>query len=412
MFQNLDTLKLALRNFTSLSILQIATYVFPFFTIPYITSVVGVSNYGKLAFVSSVVAYFGAVVEYGFNYTATRDISVNRNDKKRVEQIYLSTLYSKLFLFIVSLAIYLLLIFNVTWNGINTDLLLYSFLILLANALNPVWFFQGIESMQAITVLGIISSCLYLFGVFIVITDKSDYILLPLLTAIPNLIVSILSIIYIKIRYGISLRLIKSSKILESLRAGFNFFIAEWFPNLYNNSATFVLGYIGNFESVGLFDASKKLLTLGTPWLNVLTRASFPMLSKSMDNFMWMRRVTIALSICFSIIVFFSSEFIFNKFIDVEYHDAIILSRIMSFGFIFLGVYHLYGFNYLLTQGHDRVLRIISIGGSITGSVITCILIYFFLELGAVLGVTFSRAFLAILVYVQYKKVVSDRYRD
>jgi len=69
-------------NFSYLMLLQIAGYIFPLITIPYLASVIGVEGFGKIAYASAVIVWFKTVADWGFNYTATRDVARNRGDYK------------------------------------------------------------------------------------------------------------------------------------------------------------------------------------------------------------------------------------------------------------------------------------------------------------------------------------------
>lgn len=62
-------------NFSYLSILQIASYAFPFITMPYLAKVIGAEGFGKIAFASALMLWFITIADWGFNYTATRDVA-------------------------------------------------------------------------------------------------------------------------------------------------------------------------------------------------------------------------------------------------------------------------------------------------------------------------------------------------
>ena len=64
-----------LSNFASLTVLQVAGYVFPLITLPYLARVIGVENFGRIAFASSVIVWFQTFVDWGFNYSATREVA-------------------------------------------------------------------------------------------------------------------------------------------------------------------------------------------------------------------------------------------------------------------------------------------------------------------------------------------------
>lgn len=65
-------------NFMWLSALQVAGYVFPLITMPYLARIIGVEGFGKIAFASAIMVWIQTIADWGFNLTATRDVAQNR----------------------------------------------------------------------------------------------------------------------------------------------------------------------------------------------------------------------------------------------------------------------------------------------------------------------------------------------
>ena len=80
--------KIVFTNFGYLSLLQIAGYVFPLITMPYLARVIGADGFGKIAFASAIVVWIQTISDWGFNLTATRDVAQSRNDKDKVSHIF------------------------------------------------------------------------------------------------------------------------------------------------------------------------------------------------------------------------------------------------------------------------------------------------------------------------------------
>ena len=91
-----------MKNLSYLSLLQVANYIFPLITLPYLARVVGVDAFGLLAVGTSVIAYFQTLIDYGFNYTTVKEIARNKNDKPLINMIVMETMLARIILLVLS----------------------------------------------------------------------------------------------------------------------------------------------------------------------------------------------------------------------------------------------------------------------------------------------------------------------
>src|SRR4051812_10374668 len=97
-------------NFISLSVLQVVGFALPLIVLPYLIKVLGIEKFGLVFFAQALISYFMVFTDYGFNLSATREISVNRDDKEKISIIFNSVLTTKIILGIIGFIILSILI--------------------------------------------------------------------------------------------------------------------------------------------------------------------------------------------------------------------------------------------------------------------------------------------------------------
>ena len=102
--------KTVLENFFSLTSLQSINYILPLIVLFYLIRVIGPEKYGLIAFAQSFAQYFMILIDYGFSLTATKKISLSRDEEKRTWQIFSSVLSVKIILSALSLFIVILIV--------------------------------------------------------------------------------------------------------------------------------------------------------------------------------------------------------------------------------------------------------------------------------------------------------------
>ena len=85
-------MKALYRNMVSLGVLQVANYLIPFLVLPVISRILGASLFGSVSYAQNIVTYLTLLINFGFEYSATRQISIARDDKAKTDAIFWSVI--------------------------------------------------------------------------------------------------------------------------------------------------------------------------------------------------------------------------------------------------------------------------------------------------------------------------------
>ena len=346
------TKKRLLENFFSLSLLQIANYLLPIITLPYLVRILGPEKFGLLAFYQSFVQFFYILTDYGFNFSATRDISLNRENKERVSVIFSTVIILKVALIIISLFFVSFLIFVIPKFNSEWLVLCLTFGSVIGQALFPRWFFQGIEKMKYITIMNILAKLFFVILVFVLVKNASDYIYVPLLNSLGYISVGIISLIIILKKFRVKLVKPTLNEFKFQLIEGWHLFISTFATSLYTTANAFILGLFSNNTVVGYYSAAEKIIKAIEDLISPIFYTVYPYLSrqvevsreKAIDLIKKILKLVGISTFLISIFIFFFSGLISEILLGNNYSESILILKILSF-IPFIG-----GINIILTS--------------------------------------------------------------
>ena len=362
---NTEDKKRLLSNFFSLSILQAFTYILPLITLPYLIRVLGAEKFGLVMFAQSFIMFFNIVVDYGFNFSATREISIHRNDQLKLTEIYSSIMVIKTILIVVSFTILSIIVFSFDKFSSEWELYFITFLWVIGQAMFPIWYFQGIEQMKYITIVNITSKVLFTVLIFIVIQEPSDYIYVPLLNGLGVIVGGGLALwlIYTKFNQKIKFKVLKIKKYIYN---GFHIFLSVSASTVLSASPAVLIGIFLNYTMVGYYSAFEKLVVAIKNLFYIINQTFFPMLSKVYQENkvryykVWKKLTlfTISTSVVGYIFIISSAEYFTEFYFGDTFIDKIYIFNILSFSIILYTIINALGLNALLVIGRNKELSI------------------------------------------------------
>ena len=391
-------------NFVWLSVLKVIGYIFPLITLPYLSRVIGVEGFGEIAFASSIIVFIETFADFGFNYTATRDIARIRSDVGTISTIFTNVFWTKILLMIVGFLILCILVYFIPSLYDKRLLLFITFLYIPGHIIFPDWFFQAMEKMKYITILNVLSKAIFTILIFIVIREKDDYLWQPLLTAIGYCISGIISMYYIFKKFQIRIHKPSIYAIKNSIRSSYSMFLSLIIPNLYTNFSTILLRTTCGEVATGIFDAGKRFESIISQISEVLSRTFYPFLARRLDKHHIYTLIQLFFSISGSLFLFFGANFLVDLFYTSEFNSATEVIRIFSVSPIAIFLMNTYGTNYLVLKGKEKIYRNIIIVCAIIGFILTLVLTPRYSYIGASITIVFVWCIRGLMTYCVAKK--------
>src|SRR5690606_21844245 len=198
-------------------------------------------------------------------------------------------------------------------------------------------------------------------------------------------------------------RITSFNDIYSKLNKDWNMFINILFPNFYNIYSYLILGIFGTLIHVGVYDIARKVLNVSEQALGIVSKVYFPVLAKNRNKFKEFLKVmlvgSMALLILNYVFIQYGLSYLFDNNLDLA-------KRLMYIQLLAPFIYALmisYGINYLGVLGEDKVLRNITVITSIAGFIFVTVLTYFYMAVGALLGIMLTWLVRFIFCYLSSK---------
>ena len=411
-FQIIESNKVLFKNFTSLSILQIANYIFPIITLPYLVRVLGPEKYGLVSFATAFAAYFTIITDYGFNLSATQEISVNRNDKKRVAEIFSSVFTLKMFFFVLSSLIFFVVVYLVPQFHEHLLLFFVTFLGVLGTAFFPLWFFQGIEKMNYILIITVSVRLIITVLIFVLIQTENDFIKLAGLNTAAQFVIGLSGLLIALNKFKINYIFPKKELLKLQIKNGWNLFLSTVWINLYTTSNVFILGLFAPANVVGYFAAADKIRMAFQGILSPMSQSVFPyvnnLLSESYERFISFNKklfkIALTVGTIISITLFLFSEPLVYIILGKGYEPSVLVLRIIAWLPLVIFLSNVLGIQTMLPMNKQKSFSIILFFAAMINLILSFILVPKYFEIGTAISVLATEIFVTMAFFVFIKK--------
>lgn len=251
-------------------------YVLPLTVLPYLLRVLGPAPYGAIVFVQSLCGYLTIFTDFGFNFSATRAVSLARDDPGELARIFWSTLFAKVLLLMAGCILLLPVILYVPALRERSALLGACSLLVLGNVLLPQWYLQGLEQMRSLAVVQVISKAASLLAVLLLVHSPQDEVTAAAALSLPTLLASCLSLLSLRHIAPVQWRRPTTADIREALVKGWPLFLSNAAISVYVISNPFLLGLIAGDMEVALYGLGNKVIQAAQSLMAPVLQAVYP----------------------------------------------------------------------------------------------------------------------------------------
>lgn len=341
-------------NFISLVLLQGVNYVLPLLSYPFLFRVLGVERWGLISFGYALVQYFIMFTDFGFNLSATRYISENRNDIKKINTYLNSAMVGRIILGMISLLVLVLMIYSFDLFRKEALFYLLYFGMVIGNIMFPMWFFQGMETMKYITTFNIAAKLLTFTPLFIFIKGPDDYIYVPIWYSIGFIIAGFISLYIVYKKQKMKWYIPPYSFIKKALFDSSTYFLSRASTSLFTTSNTFILGLVCGNMAVGYYSSAEKLYQAYNQMLSPFIGVLYPHVAKTRDSIFFKRMfkyITVS-NIFILVSVLLCSQFIITLVYGSADETSVNVFRILLIGCFVTIPSMLLGYPFLAAMGH------------------------------------------------------------
>lgn len=364
------------KNVFSIGIIQAANYVFPLLTLPYVTRILGPDRLGVINFAAAFVVYFVLLINFGFDFTATRAIAANRNNLEERSRIFNLVLLAKTLLLAVSIVIFVVLLFVMPQFREEKATAIFSFLICFAWVVTPNWLFQGMQELTRVAVFNLAAKIIFTILIFVLIREKADYIWQPLAFSVSQILVGVYSFQYAIKRYGISLYRVKTKEALALLWKERIIFFSSAVVNLYTTTNVVLLGFLQTAEQVGYYTAGWRLILIVQQLISVpISQALFPYIGsafaqsreKGIDIVRQLFPIITVITIGSSLALYFLGPLVIHIIYGKAFEPAVPVFQTLAFIPLVIGWSNLLGIQTMINLKMDRpFFRITALGAAVS----------------------------------------------
>ena len=263
---------------------QAFNLIAPFIVIPFIILKCGEENFGKSAIGLSIAFFIVVFIDFGCDILGVKDISINRDNVDKRNYIISRVLYIKCFFTILLSIVFFIAINHIEFFQINRELFYFSFPVFIAQIVNPLWIFQGLEKFNLFSYFSILSKSIYILLIFYFLDQKSDYVYINFAFGLSVFIAGIVFFFLLNKQYQFIFVPIKFSELYGYMFANRTYVFSQIFIWVQLYSPILLINYFGTTIQVGQFRIVDQIVSIFKTYILLSFNFIYPKICFEFDD--------------------------------------------------------------------------------------------------------------------------------
>ena len=397
-------------NFLMNSILTLSSIVFPLITFPYVSRVLSPEGTGKVFLATSVISYFNLIAQLGIPIYGIRVCAKLRDNEKLLISNIQELLIINLIMSLIAYIGYFIMLFSVNRFADEKPLYLVMSITILLNAIGVEWLYKGFEQYAYITARSVIFKLVALVALFLLVHQKSDYIIYGGITVLAASASNVLN--FFNARKFIFAKSHRPLRFSPHLKAVGVFFAMSCTTTIYTHLDTIMIGFMNTDIDVGYYNSAIKIKQFLVSIITSLGAVLLPRSSYFIETKQFTMFIEIsAKALKFIFIIGIPMMFFFFIFAEqsvyflsgYEYKSAILPMRILMPTILFL-----LGIQMLVPMGKENHILYSELLGAAVDFVINLALIPKYASVGAAIGTLVAEFVVLLYQFIVLSNIVTD----
>jgi len=405
-------------NIVALYGAHFCNYILPLLTIPYCVRVLGPRAWGLVAFSQAFGIYAGLIVEYGFGLSAVREVARHRDSVEDLSTLVAGVMGARVLLMSGSVVLGCLFQLIAPAFPEGSGILWAGMFWGIVGALNPMWFFQGLERMRVVATADVLAKVIATAAIFAAVHSPADAWRVLIAMSVGSLVSTATGLILIY--REVEFRVPTVTDTMDALRGGWTMFLYRSSASLYTAGNAFVLGMLAPPQIVGYFAGAEKMIRALLGLFNPINQAIFPRLSHlahhspssaaklSRWNLLFM--LGAGGTMCIGVLIF--APWLVHVFLGRALTPSITVVRVLSLLLPLVAVNLALGVQWVLPLGLDKPFTLVVLLAGILNLLLAAVLAPLYAHVGMAWAVVIAETIATVGLYIILRRAGVEPFRN